>query len=146
MLQATITNELAHLYSLWSTSPLSRSLLVNILWYYIYKCTGMAPPGILGTLRFEGRGRAGFEQNGFRHSTWSSAGNQTHSWLSTEIKSPSTGITSVKPPFCSIAITGKCKGNTALIQHFAETEDKTFLYFSEIGLQESFLGTSKGIL
>ena len=107
MFEAAIKNELAHLYSLWSTSPLSRWLLANILWYYIYKCMGMALPGILGTLQFEGHGHADFEQNGFQHSTWSSAGNQSHSWLSTKIKSPSTGIISVKQPFCSIAIRDK---------------------------------------
>lgn len=109
MLEAAIKNELAHLYSLWSTSPLSTWLLVNILWHYIYKCTGMALPGILGTLQSEGRGGADFEQNRFQHSTWCSAGNQAHSLLSTKIKSPSTDIISVKisVKFLQNCVTGK---------------------------------------
>lgn len=109
MLEAAIKNELAHLYSLWSTSPLSTWLLVNILWHYIYKCMGMALPGILGTLQSEGRGGADFEQNRFQHSTWCSAGNQAHSLLSTKIKSPSTDIISVKisVKFLQNCVTGK---------------------------------------
>lgn len=109
MLEAAIKNELAHLYSLWSTSPLSTWLLVNILWHYIYKCTGMALPGILGTLQSEGRGGADFEQNRFQHSTWCSAGNRDHSLLSTKIKSPSTDIISVKisVKFLQNCVTGK---------------------------------------
>lgn len=67
---------------------------------------GMALQGILGTLQFEGRGGVDFEQNGFQHSTWSFAGNRTHSWLSTERKSPSTGIIAGTQPSRSIAITG----------------------------------------
>lgn len=96
MLEAAIKKELAHLYSLWSTSPLSTWLLVHILWHYIYKCTGVALQGILGRLQPEGHGCANSEQSGLQHSTWSSAGNQTHSFLSTEIKSTSTDIISGK--------------------------------------------------
>jgi len=56
----------------------------------------MALQGILGTRQVEDHGSADFEQDGFQHSMRSSAGNQTHSWLSTEIKSPSRGVISVQ--------------------------------------------------
>lgn len=46
----------------------------------------MAALGTLGMLQSEGHGCADLEQNGFQHSMWSSAGNQTHSFLSTETK------------------------------------------------------------
>lgn len=75
---------------------------------------GMALPGILGTLRSEGHRHGDIEQNGFQHSTRSSARNQTCSWLSTKIKSPSTGIISVKQFFCSIAIKDKSAPTLAL--------------------------------
>lgn len=113
-----IKNDLAYLYSLCSTSPLSRWLLVNILWHDIYKCRGMAVLGILGTLQSKGLGRAGFEQNGSQHSMWSSAGNQTHSFPSTKIKSPSTDIISVKisVTFLQNCITGKAALTLALAE------------------------------
>lgn len=76
----------------------------------------MALLGILGTLQFEGHGHADLEQNGFQHSTWSSAGNQTHSWLSTEIKSPTRGVISKKQPLGSIAITEKSAVTLTLVK------------------------------
>lgn len=60
---------------------------------------GTALPGILGTLQVEGHGRADLEQSGLQHSMRSFAGDQTHSWPSTERKSPGTGIISSETTF-----------------------------------------------
>lgn len=76
----------------------------------------MAVPGTLGTLQPEGRACAAFAQSGFQHSRGSSAGDQTHSSLSTEIKSPSTEVIAVKGSvmFLQNFITGKPPQSLAL--------------------------------